>query len=220
MNISQIEENLINITKTISKEFFIYDLLSAYGYPKASIARLQNGSSNLSKNAEEVILKKKLFFKSVSDKDIHQAMVEAQNNCACVKQKPRFIIITNFKTLMAADTKNNDMIEIKIKDLGTYCDFFLPLAGFEKATFKDESPVDVRATECISRLVDELRKINALGTLEQQHNLNIFLSRLLFCFFAEDVGIYEKGLFVNSLISHTQQDGSDLNSYLEKIFIC
>ncbi len=218
MNINQIEDNLLNITKTISEKSFIYDLLSAYGYPKASIVRLQDGGSNISKNSGEVVLKKKLFFKSIYGKDIHQAMSEVQKNCICAKYKPRFIIITNFKKLLAADTKNNDILEIDIKNLGAYCDFFLPLAGFEKATYKDESPVDVRATECISRLVDELRKTNTLNTFDQQHNLNIFLSRLLFCFFAEDVGLYNKGLFVNSVISHTQQDGNDLNSYLEKVF--
>ncbi len=218
MNIAQIEENVINVTKSISTESFIYDLLSAYGYPKASVARLQNGSSNLSKNAGEIVLKKKLLFKSVSENDIYQAMSEAQANRACAKYNPRFIIVTNYETLMAVDTATNETIEIGIKDLGRHCDFFLPLAGYEKATYKDESPVDVRATECISKLVDDLRKTNEISTYEQQRNLNIFLTRLLFCFFAEDVGIFEKGLFINSLISHTQPDASDIGLYLEKLF--
>jgi len=63
MNIAQIEKNLQKLMKSFDKDSFIYDLLLAYGLPKASITRLQKGNLNLSKNEGEIAWKKKLFFK-------------------------------------------------------------------------------------------------------------------------------------------------------------
>ncbi|MDO9353408.1 MAG: N-6 DNA methylase, partial [Solirubrobacteraceae bacterium] len=48
--------------------------------------------------------------------------------------------------------------------------------------------------------------------------LNVFLSRLLFCYFAEDTEIFEKNLFTHSIQNHTQTNGSDLSNYLNKMF--
>ena len=46
----------------------------------------------------------------------------------------------------------------------------------------------------------------------------MFLSRLLFCYFAEATEIFTLKLFTNSIASHTQADGSDLHSYLDELF--
>ena len=71
MNIAQIENNLQNLIKNFSKDTFIFDLLLAYGLPKASITRLQNGNLNLSKVQGEVSWKKKVLFKPVENEDLH-----------------------------------------------------------------------------------------------------------------------------------------------------
>ncbi|HGK6726319.1 TPA: class I SAM-dependent DNA methyltransferase, partial [Legionella pneumophila] len=55
-------------------------------------------------------------------------------------------------------------------------------------------------------------------TDEDLHALNVYLSRLLFCFFAEDTGIFDQGIFTNSISSYTQLDGSDLNSFFGTLF--
>jgi hypothetical protein len=41
---------------------------------------------------------------------------------------------------------------------------------------------------------------------------------LLFCFFAEDTHIFEENQFTNAIDSHTQMNGSDLNTYLDTLF--
>jgi hypothetical protein len=69
MNIGQIEENVQTVAAGLSRDTFIYDLLSAYGLPKASITRLQQGSYNLSKTPGEILWKKKLYFRPVFDED-------------------------------------------------------------------------------------------------------------------------------------------------------
>ena len=70
----------------------------------------------------------------------------------------------------------------------------------------------------MGRLYDLVLADNPVKTNEDRHALNIFLSRLLFCYFAEDTGIYEQDQFTNGVASHTDTDGSDLQEYIEKVF--
>jgi len=121
-------------------------------------------------------------------------------------------------TLHAVDTKTNDKLDIALKDLPKHYDFFLPWAGMEKAQHANENPADVKAAEKMAKLFDEIKKNNADDSPEFIHGLNVFLSRLLFCFFAEDTHIFEDNQFTNAIDSHTQHDGSDLNSYLDTLF--
>ncbi|WP_395060745.1 DNA methyltransferase, partial [Flavobacterium sp.] len=91
-------------------------------------------------------------------------------------------------------------------------------AGMEKASHRKETEADVKAAEKMAKLFDEIKKDNPDNSPEFIHGLNVFLSRLLFCFFAEDTGIYKLGQFTNAIASHTQTDGNDLNQYLNKLF--
>ena len=219
MNIAQIENNLQQLIKSFKKETFIYDLLLAYDTPKSTITRLQKGGLNLSKVEGEIAWKKKLFFKSAFDENPQTLFELVKKNDRANKHSPRFIIVTDYKTLLAFDTKIQDTLDIPIFDITKHFDFFLPWAGMEKAQHQTENPADVKAAERMAKLYDEIKKDNPTKTQEQVHNLNVFLSRLLFCFFAEDTDIFTKGQFTTGISSHTQQDGSDLHAYLDKLFV-
>lgn len=216
LNAIEIEKNLKKlINEKIEKKEFIYKFLLAYGLPKASIKRLKDGNINLSQKDNEISWKRKLFFKEIYNNDLHVEITKLENQ---IKHEERFIIVTNFKEFLAIDTKTKDRLDIDIKDLVEHYDFFLPWAGMEKAKYHLENPADVRAAEKMAKLFDEIKKNNSDNSSEFVHGLNIFLSRLLFCFFAEDTNIFSKSQFTNSIISHTQKDGSDLDLYLEKLF--
>ncbi|SUD28778.1 type II restriction enzyme methylase subunit [Pseudomonas fluorescens] len=88
----------------------------------------------------------------------------------------------------------------------------------EKAQFQPESPADVKAAEKMAKLFDMLRLNNAANDSNQIHAQNVFLSRILFCYFAEDTGIFEPRLFTGHVASHTAEDGSDLADYLRQVF--
>ena len=218
MNIAQIEANLQKLVQSVSNETFIYDLLLAYGLPKASITRLQKGGMNLSNTEGEISWKKKLFYKAIDNDDVHRVVTEIKADEKLMKNDPRFIVVTDFETLLAIDRKTNDTLDINLLEIPKYFDFFLPLAGMEKAQHLSENPADVKAAERMAKLYDEIKKDNTTETPEAVHSLNVFLSRLLFCFFAEDTSIFEPDLFTNSIHSHTQPDGSDMSGYLEKVF--
>jgi len=215
MNIAQVEQHLQNLIINFNKDTFIFDLLLAYGLPKASIKRLQSGNLNLSKVAGELSWKKKVLFKPVFDEDLHSAIINCKEEA---KQQQRFIIVTDYITLLAVDTKTADTLDIELTALPKHFDFFLPWAGMEKATHQNENPADVKAAEKMAKLFDEIKKDNPDNSPEFIHGLNVFLSRLLFCFFAEDTNIFKLGLFTTSITSHTQVDGSDLSTYLDTLF--
>jgi hypothetical protein len=219
MNIAQIENNLQQMMKSFNMESFIYDLLLAYGQPKATIKRIKDGGLNLSKVDGEIAWKKKLFFKAVDyGCDLHELIEDIKLNNKAVKYDPRFIVVTDYETLLAIDTKTQDTLDIQIIELCKHSDFFLPWAGMEKTQQHFENPADVKAADRMAKLYDEILKDNPAKTDDEVHNLNVFLTRLLFCFFAEDTGIFDKGLFTKSISSHTQQNGSDLQAYLGKLF--
>lgn len=218
INIAQIENNICELLKTYTHDSFIFDLILAYGLPRASVARLQKGNLNLSKNPNEVIWRKTLYYRNAAEADIDELKEQFVSICAGLKQSERFVIVTNFKTLFSLDTKTGDKLDIEFSELPKHFDFFLPWAGMEKAQHQNENPADVKAAEKMAKLFDAIKKDNLDTSPQFVHGLNVFLARLLFCYFAEDTGIFEKGQFTNAIDSHTQGDGLDLNQYFDKFF--
>lgn len=90
--------------------------------------------------------------------------------------------------------------------------------GVERVHYVEESKADVKAAEKLAKLHDELRAYNEFNSEADLHDLNIFITRLLFCFFAEDTGIFEENLFSASIKQFTKPDGSDLSDYLDAAF--
>lgn len=215
MNLTQIEKKLKDLVEYHNPLEFIYDLLSAYNLPKATVTRLRKGNSDLSKNRSEVILKNKVFFKEELMMDLHESISILEKNH---KHNERFLIVTDWKTFLAVDTKTKDKLDTDFKDLPKHYDFFLPWAGMEKTQHANENPADVKAAEKMAKLFDAIKQNNPDDSEEFVHSLNVFLSRLLFCFFAEDTNIFEENQFTNAISSHTQPDGSDLDDYLDKLF--
>lgn len=225
MNITQIESNIETLVNDLNKQTFIYDFLAAYGTPNATIKKLQLGTLNLFKKADlfeegttDILWKKKLYFKVIEDQDLHHFIDEVRTDETINKQQPRFIIATDFNTVLAYDTKTNDSLDCDFVSLNKHFSFFLPLAGMEKAQHQVESIADVKAAEKMAKLYDEIRKDNQFDTDSEVHSLNVFLSRLLFCFFAEDTGIFAQSQFTHAISNHTQTDGSDLAEFLDCLF--
>jgi type II restriction/modification system DNA methylase subunit YeeA len=222
MTIKNIEEKVseVIIPKTPNFEF-IYDLLLAYGKPQPSITRLKKGTYNLSDDKDnEIYWKNNLLFRHVQHFDLHETIDDLKRSPYGIKYNPRFIIVTDFEQLLAVDTRTEETLDIPIDEFASHYAFFLPWAGMEKSQLKMENEADVKAAEKMAKLYDEIISIekNALQDPTFLHSLNIFFSRLLFCFFAEDTEVFKKGQFTNSISSHTQLDGSDLHSYLDELF--
>ena len=222
INIRQIENNVKAIVANCNEDNFIYDFLLAYGLPKATIKRQQLSAQNQSALffSNAVSFKKKVYFRIDKENELPLVISELanENGQAIKSTHPRFVIATDFKRFMAIDTKTKDSLDTAFAELPTHYAFFLPWAGMEKSTVQIENPADVKAAERMAKLFDEIKRDNPDFTLEYVHGLNVFLTRLLFCFFAEDTEIFPKGAFTQAIDSYTQNDGSDLADFLTRLF--
>ena len=227
MNIIQIEENIKQLIHLISQgklahKDFIYELLLAYGHRSQSVWRVRSGERNLAEDKENsVFWKRQLYFKIARQQDLHVLIDEMKKEKRTETNKIRFLIVTDFKTILAIDTKTNDPLDVPFADLAKKFDFFLPWAGMEKAVYQGENPADVKAAEKLAKLFDEIKADNFdendLNNKDNLHQLNIFLSRLLFCYFAEDTEIFKDKQFT-SAISKSNEDGSDLSALIGRLF--
>lgn len=222
MNSKEIEHNISLLFENFSKDDFIFDLLLAYGISKTSITRLKKGDYNLSKNDGEILYKRKVFFKEETADKLFSGIEAYAKEERILKHNSRFVILTDYKTLVARDIRLGKNLDIPIHELPKYFDFFLPLAGSEVYNTKNNNEADRNAAYKMAELYDELIGINPrerYNSKESIHELNIFFSRLLFCFFAEDTGIFdEEGVFTNTLAQHTSDNGNDTHVFLNDLF--
>lgn len=219
MTSKEIELNLAQIVEKLNREEFIYDFLLAFGISKTSISRLKKGDFNMSKVEGEILYKGKIFFKTGEEGSMLYEIEELAKEERILKQNPRFIILTDYDTVVAKDLRTKVSKEFPIQELSKNYAFFLPLTGAEIYRSTNDNKADRDASYELAKLYDILIEDNAELFNGNSHHLNIFLSRLLFCFFAEDTGIFEtEGMFSDSLANHTKENGSDVHIFLTDLF--
>ena len=221
MSTQEIANQLESILSKDDNDNFIYDFLLAYGISKSVVTRLKKGDQNRSKRENEVLYPKKIIFRVEGSNNLLNAIDDIAQHACVLKHSPRFAIMTDFKHLVAKDLKLGKALDIELKDLPKHYDFFLPLAGSEVYHSANDNEADRNAAYKMATLYDHLIEENPdiYQSKAQIHHLNVFLSRLLFCFFAEDTGIFpEDSIFTNTLVQHTDKNGKDTHSFLDKLF--
>lgn len=226
-NQTQFFEDLEKLTTKVidknKKDDFIYDFLTLLDVSKSTITSLKknDGRFNVAANPEagEVANKHRIYFKPVDeDQDLAKALSKVMNSPIINQHKIRMVMVTDFNTVLINDTKYDETLDCDFTDLYKNYHFLLPLAGLERAREYSEHPADVQASEKMGRLFDHIRKLNEFNTADDLHALNIFLTRLLFCFYAEDTGIFTADQFYNVIDRTTNIDGSDVESVLYELF--
>lgn len=221
LNLKTVEERVAPLggRESYDREF-IFELLLSYGRSKGNVTRLRNGSLNVADDPScEVAQKNVVYFHETTGDPL--AVIEGlRTSPMVVRYNTRFVVVTDYAELIAIDTKTGENLMIPIRDIDKHFTFFLPWAGMEKAQYVAEAHADVKAAERMGKLFDELLAANPdlLDAPDGRHALNVFFTRLLFCFFAEDTGIFAKSQFINAVGSHTQTDGSDVAEFLTDLF--
>lgn len=205
----------------LNPDEFIYQFMDAYGFPKSTVTRLRNSDDDRNVGeGSDIGVKKKLYFKRISQgADVGEAADALKTLDAVTRNDIRFVIATDFKTLVAYDLKADERLEVAIDELHKDYGFFLPLAGYEKAVMYSEHPADLKASEKMGQLFDMIRERNDLTKAEDIHALNVFLTRLLFCFYAEDTGIFAEAQMTSALQLYTKADGSDVDQFFTDLFM-
>ena len=194
-----------------------YELLYSFGKSERDIERYKEGKGIL-KTFDGLLIKGLLCYRAAKTRYMTDCLERLKCDPMVIKAAPKIVAVSNGKSIIAYDMREKDTYENTLERL--HCDFafFYPLMDVERVHYVDENPADVKAAEKLAKLHDELRAYNDFDSDSDLHDLNIFITRLLFCFFAEDTGIFEEGLFTSSIIRYTKEDGSDLADYLDESF--
>ena len=221
----QIEQNIAKITGRQNYDGdFLFELLAAYGRSSSSITQLRSGVTNKSKVDGEVLQKDVVFWK-VFDRDtqLEPEVFNMKDNELVEKFHPRFLIATDLINIAAYDTKDQDTLTAPIQELSRHTPFFMAWSGKEKIEDDGkESEVDRNAAERMKDLYDAIEKdnFNAIKNDDGSflHGLNVFFSRLLFCLFAEDTGLFGQRQFSEAVDVFAESDGSNMKEFFEILF--
>lgn len=212
---------------TSAKEL-VYDLLRIFAnWGDGQIRRTKDGAGNSAKDGVTVLIKNLIAYRmtttnTVGDNcsEMYDIIEDMRNDSRITKQSPRLYVTSDGAHVVAYDPKENDFYENRIELMWKDFEFFTPLAGIEKIQHTEEAEADVKSAELMAKLFDDIRRYNDISTPETVHSLNIFMSRLLFCFFAEDTGLFPgQNLFTGTLSKYTKADGSDLSEFIDRAFI-
>ncbi len=210
--IAKLPETLKSVVNSNQEDFFSSFLLS-YGFPKSSIKKAND--SMATSGQRKCSIKQKLLYtecsKGVDLEAVYFDLLEEVN-------RERFAFVTDFERIMAKDLMSGKGIDIAFEDLPDSYEFFLPWCGREIVELEVENPADVKAATEMSRLFEAIQTANKDNPLVDECAHNTFLTRILFCFYADDTGIFRKDQFRNSILQNTAEDGSDMKSFIKGLF--
>ncbi|MCK9613282.1 MAG: N-6 DNA methylase [Bacteroidales bacterium] len=148
-------------------------------------------------------------------RNLDKALIQAKDYFPGLQEfeLPRYVLVSDFARFRLYDLDEGHHHEFELRELHKNVKLFGFIAGYQKKTFKEEDPVNIKAAEVMGRLHDQLKAVGYEG-----HALEMYLVRLLFCMFADDTGIFDKSIFNEYLDLKTNPDGSDLGMHLAQIF--
>lgn len=221
MNAVEIEAAISDLaTEAFNPSEFPYAFLAAFGNKETALKRLRTGNNNASDFPQGVLLRNNIHI-AVCESGLVGATLQAlKASPATTKAKAKFILATDGRALEAEELITGETISTEFVDFPNHFGFFLPLAGISTIKEIKDNPIDVRATGRLNKLYVELLRENPeWAKAERRGDMNHFMSRLIFCFFAEDTGIFNStALFSKTIEQISERDGSNVHEVLEVIF--
>jgi len=221
LNAVEIEEAISQLAdQPFDPVNFPYAFLEAFGNKETTIKRLRAGASNKS-DLGGVLQTSNIHIKVCAEGEVTKTLAALRESPSTFRAKAKFILATDGQTLEAENLASDDSpVVCAFKDFPDHFGFFLPLAGISTVRQISENSFDIRATSRLNRLYVELLKDNPeWGTSARRHDMNHFMARLIFCFFAEDTDIFiGKGLFTDTITQMSARDSSNTNTVIETLF--
>ena len=219
--------NAVEIEKAVSTladapfdpKSFPYAFLEAFGNKETTLKRLRTGNTNQS-DVGGVLQRNNIHIKVCPEGEVTAALAALRESAATARQKAKFILATDGKAFEAENLVEGETVASAYTDFSDHFGFFLPLAGITTVKQIRENAFDIKATGRLNRLYVELLKENPnWDTAGRRQDLNHFFARLIFCFFAEDTGIFiGQNLFTNTIEQMSARDSSNTHEVLAELF--
>ena len=220
MNAVEIEEAISQLAdQPFDTENFPYAFLEAFGNKETTIKRLRSGTSNKS-DLGGILQTNNIHIVTCDTGQVTKTLTLLRESPATAKAKAKFILATDGVDFEAENLASGEPpVACAYKDFPDHFGFFLPLAGITTVRQIAENAFDIRATSRLNRLYVELLKDNPeWGTAERRHDMNHFMARLIFCFFAEDTGILSDDLFTTTIEQMSARDSSNTHDVISTLF--
>lgn len=221
MNAVEIEQAISELAeKPFDRQEFPFQFLEAFGFKETTIRRLRTPAYNKS-DLGGVLRTNDIHIATCDAGQVSATLAALRASPATTRAKARFILATDGATLEAEDLTSDDPpVACAYPDFHNHFGFFLPLAGITTVKQIRESAFDIKATGRLNRLYVELLNDNPeWGTEARRHDMNHFMARLIFCFFAEDTGIFNGGtLFTTTVGQFSDKDSSNTHWVISEIF--
>lgn len=221
MNAVEIEESLATLAQTpFDAAEFPYAFLAAFGNKETTLKRLRAGNSNKSDLPNALLQTNNIHLAVCQPDQVGATLSQLRDSPATVKAKAKFILATDGQTLEAEELSSGETIATDYAKFPDHFGFFLPLAGISTIKEIAENPIDVRATGRLNKLYVELLRENPdWAGDERRADMNHFMARLVFCFFAEDTDIFPgSGIFTQTVEQMSERDGGNTHEVLSEIF--
>lgn len=191
MNAVEIEEAISKLAEQpFDAEEFPYLFLQAFGNKETTLKRLRKGESNKS-DLGGVLQTNNIHIAVAASGAVTSTLAALKASPVTTRAKAKFVLATDGDTFEAEDLASGETVACAYSDFPDHFGFFLPLAGITTVKQVRDSSFDIRATSRLNRLYVELLKDNPVwGTAERRPDMNHFMARLIFCFFAEDTDIF------------------------------
>lgn len=221
MNAVEIESAISDLAlQPFDQEEFPFAFLAAFGNKDTTIKRLRTGNNNKSDIPGGVLQQNNIHIVVCEIGTVGEALTALRSSLATTKAKAKFILATDGQTLEAEELTNGETIACAYGDFPNYFGFFLPLAGISTIKEIKDNPIDIRATGRLNKLYVELLRENPDWASDlRRTEMNHFMARLIFCFFAEDTDIFNgEGLFTQTIEQMSERDASNTHLVLSEIF--
>ncbi len=222
MNAVEIEEAVSNLVlQPFDRAEFPFAFLAAFDNKETTIKRLRKGETNTSDVPGGVLQRNNIHIAVCEPGSVPAILKALRASPKTPAAKAKFILATDGLTLEAEDLASGETIAADYADLPKHFGFFLPLAGISTISEIKNNPIDVKATGRLNKLYVELLKENTeWGTAERRHDMNHFMARLIFCFFAEDTGIFRgEGVFTATIDRMSERNSSNTHEVISTLFL-
>jgi hypothetical protein len=221
MNAVEIEEAVSKLAEApFDSASFPCAFLEAFGNKETTLKRLRSGDSNQSDIPGGILQRNNIHIKACPEGEVTATLAALRQSPATTRQKCKFILATDGKSFEAENVVDGETVACAYADFHDHFGFFLPLAGITTVRQIRENAFDIKATSRLNRLYIELLKENPdWDSAERRADLNHFMARLIFCFFAEDTAIFGKeARFTATAEQMSARDSSNTHEVLSELF--